>query len=268
MSNLVNRVLIAVPLAGVSLGLIWKGGWWLVVLGVVAVALGCHELYVMARTLRPMVIAGQAGAVAIVIGAHWGGPAWAVLPLPVTLLVSFLLAAAVSMRASATVSIAITMLGPLYVGLGVGSLALLRDIGSNTLGFNILLAVVLGTWASDIFAYFGGRMFGRRKLAPAISPKKTVEGFLIGLVLGALVVWWTLYAIEKHVTHTQAAILGIVVALVAPFGDLFESFLKRDLGVKDSGSLLGGHGGVLDRIDALLLAGPAAYLTLDLMGRV
>ena len=138
----------------------------------------------------------------------------------------------------------------------------------NDFGFNILLAVMLGTWASDIFAYFGGRFFGRRRLAPAISPKKTVEGFVIGLVFGALAVWWTLYAIEDHVTHVQAAVLGIVVALVAPFGDLFESFLKRDLGVKDSGRLLGGHGGVLDRIDAMLFAFPAAWIALDLMSRV
>ena len=268
MSNLVSRIVFGVPLAIGALLLIKVGGWALVALGVAAVLIGCHELYGMARRHRPMVIAGHLAAAGMVVGAHWSGIDWALLPLPMALFASFLLAAGVSMRESATVSIAVTMLGPAYIGLGMASLVLLRDYGSDETGFNVLLAVVLGTWASDIFAYFGGRAFGRHKLAPAISPKKTVEGFLFGLVFGALAVWWTLYAVEKHVSHTQAAILGIVVALISPFGDLFESFLKRDLGVKDSGTLLGGHGGVLDRIDALLFAGPAAYIVLDLMAKV
>ena len=268
MSNLVSRVVFAVPLALLALAAIRVGGYALVGLAAVAALLSCHELYGMARRHRPMVIAGHAGTVAMVVGAHWSGLDGVLVPLPIVLVAAFLLAAAVAMREPATVSIAVTMLGPCYVGIGLASLVLLRDTGSNTTGFNVLLAVVLGTWASDIFAYVGGRLIGRHKLAPAISPKKTVEGFLVGLVFGALVVWWTLYAIEDHVTHTEAVILGVVVSLVSPFGDLFESFLKRDLGVKDSGTLLGGHGGVLDRIDALLFAGPAAYITLDLMVRV
>jgi phosphatidate cytidylyltransferase len=234
----------------------------------VAGVLSAHELFDMARRTRPMVFAGQLGTMFAIIGAHWAGVECVVAAVPITLLLSFLLAAAVSMKESATVSIAITLLAPVWIGSGLAALVLLRDMPPNDFGFNILLAVLLGTWASDIFAYFGGRMFGRRRLAPAISPKKTVEGFAIGLVFGALAVWWTLYAIEDHVTHVQAAILGIVVALVAPFGDLFESFLKRDLGVKDSGRLLGGHGGVLDRIDAMLFAFPAAWIALDLMQRV
>jgi phosphatidate cytidylyltransferase len=265
--NLASRVIVGVPLALVTLAAIRLGGWALVVWGVAAAVLACHELYGMARRLRPMVIAGQLGVIAIVIGAHWGGISWAALPIPITLFLSFLLAAGVAMRESATTSIAITLLGSTYIGLGVASLVLIRDTRGGRLGFDVLLAVVLGVWASDIFAYFGGRLFGRHKLAPAISPGKTVEGFVIGLVFGAAVIWWTLYG-DPRITHTQAAVLGVVVAVVAPFGDLFESFLKRDLGVKDSGRLLGGHGGVLDRIDALLLAGPAALITLDLLHRL
>ncbi len=268
MTNLISRVVFGVPLAAVALLAIWRGGWAMVAFAGVAAVIGCHELFVMARPLRPMVIAGTLGSLGMVVGAHAGGLAWALLPIPIALVAAFLMAAGVAMRESATVSVAVTLLGPAYVGVGLASLVLLRDAGADATGYNVLLAVVLGTWASDIFAYFGGRAIGRHKLAPAISPKKTVEGFLVGLVFGALTVWWTLYAVERHITHTQAAILGVVVALVSPFGDLFESFLKRDLSVKDSGRLLGGHGGVLDRIDALLFAGPAAYITLDLIGRV
>ena len=230
--------------------------------------LSAHELFAMARAMRPMAFAGQLGTMIAIVGAHWAGVEWVVAAVPITLLLAFLMAAAVSMKESATVSIAVTLLAPVWIGSASRRWCCCATSPPNDFGLNILLAVLLGTWASDIFAYFGGRLFGRRRLAPAISPKKTVEGFVIGLVFGALTVWWTLYAIEDHVTHVQAAVLGIVVALVAPFGDLFESFLKRDLGVKDSGRLLGGHGGVLDRIDAMLFAFPAAWIALDLMPRV
>ena len=141
-----------------------------------------------------------------------------------------------------------------------------RDTPPNDFGFNLLLAVLLGTWASDIFAYFGGRLFGRHRLAPAISPKKTVEGFVIGLVVRHLTIWC--HALRRGLHAPAGRSCGIGVALAAPLGDLFESFLKRDLGVKDSGTLLAGHGGVLDRIDALLFAFPAAWIVLDLMSRV
>jgi phosphatidate cytidylyltransferase len=268
MPELVNRIVIALPLAVLAIAAVYQGGWFVVVFAVLAGMFAVHELFQMARTTRPMAIAGQLGTLIAIVGAHWAGVEWVVAAMPITLLIAFVLAAAVSMKESATVSIAVTLLAPIWIGVGLASLVLLRDLDPNDFGLNILFAVLLGTWASDIFAYFGGRLFGRRRLAPAISPKKTVEGFLIGFVFGAVTVWWTLYAIEDHVTHLQAAVLGIVVALIAPLGDLFESFVKRDLGVKDSGRLLGGHGGVLDRIDAMLFAFPAAWITLDLMSRV
>jgi len=263
MGNLASRVLVVVLLAPPVLAAMYVGGWLLVLLALVAAALGLDEFYRMTRTHRPIVIAGQAGAAVIVIGAHWGGLPWALWPLPLLLFFTFLLAAMVSMRESATVSVAVTALGVVWVGLGVASLVMLRDVPE--IGGDLLFAVVLGTWASDIFAYFGGRAFGRHRLAPAISPKKTVEGFVIGLVCGSLTVWWVLY---DKVDRLDAAIIGVAVAFAAPWGDLFESFVKRDLGVKDSGTLLGGHGGVLDRIDALLFAAPAALVALDITGRI
>ena len=104
-------------------------------------------------------------------------------------------------------------------------------------------------------------MIGRRKLAPAISPGKSVEGFVAGVVVGTAVVWWVLYG-QDIVGTFDALILGLVVAITGPFGDLLESFVKRDLGVKDSGTILAGHGGVLDRIDAMLLTAPMALTAL------
>ena len=130
--------------------------------------------------------------------------------------------------------------------------------------------MLLGVWASDIFAYLGGRLFGRRKLAGLISPNKTVEGLVAGLMLGTAV--GLLHALRPAARPTRSrrctrSELALAVAVAAPVGDLFESYLKRDAGVKDTGSLLGGHGGVLDRIDALLLAAPAAYFVALAIGR-
>ncbi len=264
MSALVNRILVGVPLAVGMLAALWVGGTVLALVGLAFALLGLHELYRMTRVHRPIVLAGQLGGLAVVAGAHWGGLEWMLLPIPVTLLVTFLLAAGVAMRESATVSVAVTLLGPCWIGLGVGFLLLLRTTAPDDYGLDLVLATLLGVWASDIFAFFGGRAYGRRKLAPAISPSKTVEGALTGLVLGTVVVWFTLYG--QGVGRVEALVVGLVVCVASPLGDLFESFLKRDLGVKDSGRLLGEHGGVLDRIDALLFAGPAAYITLDVLG--
>jgi phosphatidate cytidylyltransferase len=107
-------------------------------------------------------------------------------------------------------------------------------------------------------------MIGRRKLAPAISPGKSVEGFVAGVIVGTIVVWWVLYG-QELIGTVDALVLGLIVALTGPFGDLLESFVKRDLGVKDSGTHLAGHGGVRDRIDAMLLTAPMALFGLWLI---
>ena len=142
------------------------------------------------------------------------------------------------MKESALASIAITLLGAVWIGYGVAFLVLLRGLqpGPNHFGFNVLLAVLLGTWASDIFAYFGGRLFGRRRLAPAISPKKTVEGFVIGLVFGSPPAGGR--CTPATTTAAGGPGLGLAVALVGPLGDLFECSSSATW-VKDSGTLLG-----------------------------
>jgi len=122
-------------------------------------------------------------------------------------------------------------------------------------------------FAADTFAYLAGRFAGRHKLAPRLSPKKTWEGLLAGTAAGIFVSFIALYDTRGHyLTSWQAVVLGVVVVIAAVIGDLFESALKRDLEVKDTGNLLGGHGGVLDRIDALLFAAPAAYFVVVSLG--
>jgi phosphatidate cytidylyltransferase len=257
---------VALVLAPIVLLAAWAGGRAMLALGLVAVLISLHELYSMARGLRPVPLTGYAGGAGIVVVSHTSGLDWSVAVLLGTVVATFLIAAAVSARESALVTVAVTTFGVVWIGFGVAFLVLLRDVpGPHHFGFNLLLATLLATWASDIFAYFGGRLVGRHRLAPAISPNKTVEGLLIGLAAGTFTGWVTLY--DQGLSSLDAFWVGLAIAVAGPIGDLFESFVKRDLGVKDSGTLLPGHGGLLDRVDALLFAGAAAYFVVLAMGR-
>jgi phosphatidate cytidylyltransferase len=152
------------------------------------------------------------------------------------------------------------MLAPIYLGLPLGALVGIHQLA----GREGVLSLIATVAASDTFQFYTGRAFGRRPLAPTISPKKTIEGAIGGLVLApiALVVIARSWLPQLPPVSVWLAGLGIVVAGIA--GDLFESALKRAAGVKDSGALIPGHGGVLDRIDALLFAAPLFYLLLRL----
>jgi phosphatidate cytidylyltransferase len=270
MSPLLSRVAFAVPLLAAAVYAATAGGWAFTALVLVMSLVALHELYAMAQELRPVTIAGFAGVAGCIVGTHEGGPVWMVAALAGTLMLSFGLAAISDVRQRGTVRLAATLLGAVWIGLGGAALVAVRDIPRpSTWGQILLFAVLIGVWASDIAAYFGGRLFGRRRLAPAISPGKTVEGFLIGLVVGVAAVFFWVYdqPSADPISPDQALLLALVIALAAPAGDLFESYVKRDLGVKDSGSLLGEHGGVLDRVDALLFAGAAAYFLSMAIGR-
>ncbi len=149
-------------------------------------------------------------------------------------------------------------LGILYIGLALVALVYLRHTN-----LNILLALFVIVWTGDIAAYFAGKMFGKHKIAPSISPGKSWEGLAGSIVASALVAAWM-----GSVAPIPHAILGAVLAVVGLGGDMFESALKRRIGVKDSGTLLPGHGGLFDRVDALLpcaiLAGLALYIRLGM----
>lgn len=259
MSNLLSRILVAAVLLPVAVAVLWFGGVWILAAGVLIAILGLHELWTMARPLRPVPLAGYLGAVAMVVAAWFEGIAGLALVLGPVLLVIFILGAAAPGPAGTAVGgLGVTLFGVVWVGGGLGAIVILREIS-----FDTVLAVLLGTWAADIGAYAIGRMIGRRKLAPAISPGKTWEGFIAGIVAGTAVVWWILYGTELG--SVAALIVGLAVAITGPFGDLLESYVKRDLGVKDSGRLLAGHGGVLDRIDATLISAPVAMVALFLL---
>jgi phosphatidate cytidylyltransferase len=153
-------------------------------------------------------------------------------------------------------SAAIAVFAPLYIGVPLGLLAATRW----TLGREAALLLILTVVMSDTFQYYTGRLFGRRPLAPVISPKKTIEGAAGGIVGAALTLvvigaWWL-----PQMSVPGRALLGLAIAAVGIVGDLFESLLKRSVHVKDASSVIPGHGGVLDRIDALLFAAPVYYV--------
>ncbi len=158
-------------------------------------------------------------------------------------------------------SVAAALFPSLYLGLPIGTMAAIRaDYGREG-----LLLMLVAVWVSDSAQYYAGRMFGRRLLSPTISPKKTVEGAVGGLVFGTAAVailghWWL-----PAVSTTWRVGVGAVLVGLGIAGDLFESLLKRSAGVKDSSTLIPGHGGVLDRIDALLFVSPGYYLILRLI---
>jgi phosphatidate cytidylyltransferase len=257
--NWVSRLLVAAVGLPVVLGLVYLGGWWVFGLALVASLVSLHEYWLLARPLAPLAPAGYVGAILALVGAEAGGIAWAVGGLFTTFVLAFVLKAISEARAASTIAISGTVMGAVWIGGGLTCLVLVRELPDH--GRLAAITVLLAVWAGDTFAYFGGRLIGRHKMAPTTSPGKTWEGLVVGTAATIFVVFVALYH-QHFLTIGHSVVLGVVVALAAPLGDLFESLLKRDMDVKDTGRLLGGHGGMLDRIDALLFAAPAAYFTI------
>jgi phosphatidate cytidylyltransferase len=259
--NLVVRIVTAVVLLPLVLTLLVLGGWWTA--GLVAVAAAAcaleYQLITQGRLGPAEVLAALgAGLISLAAAAH---------PLRFTMFAAWILwavfiAASVQAlfapdRERAPTRTAHVVTGCLYAGLGLGPIAALR-VGPE--GLQWVISALVITWANDTCAYFAGRLFGRHKLHPAVSPNKTWEGFAggaVGSVAGMFIARWVAF---PALTATDCLVLGLVGAVLGPLGDLCESLLKRAHGVKDSGTLIPGHGGLLDRVDALLFNAPAVYL--------
>jgi phosphatidate cytidylyltransferase len=261
MSPFVSRVIVVALLLPLILLLIWAGGWWVFGLAALAAVLGLHEFYGMTRGLRPVVLAGYAGTLAALVGAEWG-PEWALAGFLSTFAFAFVFKGLAGVQPT-TLSIAATVLGGAWIGLGIAHMILIREIPEH--GALAAFTVLLAVFAADTAAYVAGRLIGRHKLAPRTSPGKTWEGLAVGTIAAVLVPFFALYE-EGFLDVTQSLVLGAAIAVAAPMGDLFESALKRDAGLKDTGRLLLGHGGMLDRLDALLFTAIASYYLLVAFG--
>ena len=263
MSSFWSRIVVVAVLLPAVLGLVYLGGWWLWALAVVAGLIALHELYRMTRALRPLVLAGFAGLTLALLGAELGGLAWMTGGFLTTIALAFVLKGVSETRQSMTIAIGTTVLGVAWIGLGLGHALLIRSIPEH--GRLAVFTVMLTVFASDAAAYVTGLAIGRHRMTPVLSPGKTWEGFAGGTIVAVLVPFFALYH-QNFLTVGESIALGIAIAIVAPLGDLFESALKRDMHVKDSGRLLAGHGGMLDRIDALLFASMASYYLIRAFG--
>jgi phosphatidate cytidylyltransferase len=263
MSSFWSRILVGAVLLPAVLGLVYLGGWWLWVLAAAAGLIALDELYRVTRPLRPVALAGFTGLVLALLGAQLGGIPWMAAGFLSTIALAFVLKGVSDTRQSLTVAIGTTALGAAWVGLGLGHALLLRAIPEH--GRLAVFTVLLTVFAADAFAYFTGVLIGRHKLAPVLSPGKTWEGLVAGTIVAILVPFFALYH-QDFLTVGEALALGVVIAIVAPLGDLFESAVKRDMNVKDSGRLLAGHGGMLDRLDAVLFASVASYYLVRAFG--
>ena len=254
-SDLPARIAFALPAIAFAIFIVYYGGlvFALGVLVLAIVALG--ELYTMMARVRPVNLAGMLAVAGMVLAALYGEPRHVLMVLAAAFPLAFYLSFLRPRRQNVSWALAATFFGILWIGIPIVHAVLLRELDH---GDGLIIDVLVATFIGDTAAYFGGRMYGRRPLAPVISPNKTVEGLVAGVLGGTLAFWFGgLY--QDWLSGTDALLIGLLVSLAAPMGDLFESLVKRDLGVKDTGRFFGAHGGVLDRLDGALFAVVAGY---------
>jgi phosphatidate cytidylyltransferase len=265
-----QAVIIGVALAAVYLIFSALGPKFLVVLAAAVVVILTAEIFAVLRRAgyKPATLLGLVATLALIFGCYWKGER--AIPLVVVLVVvfTFLWYLAGVVHARPTVNIAATLLAFGWGGL-LGSFAalLLRPpgvAGHGRDGVAFLLAAVLCTVVNDVIAYVAGQAFGRAQLAPNISPGKTVEGFAVAFVVTVLTGAGIVGSIHPF-THSKGLLIGVAIGIVAPLGDLCESMVKRDIGLKDMGAALPGHGGLADRFDGLLFALPTTYYLLQVL---
>jgi phosphatidate cytidylyltransferase len=263
-SDLAVRVGTGVALAALFVASLFAGGWWFFAL---VVALSAVALIELTRVLRsaglvPLTLFALVGLLGAEVAAWLSGPA-AVGGVVALVIVVVLLFYAVVPRRQALVNAGATVLAANWIGL----LAFAFPIARAPESVALILAAVVVTVAFDTAQYFAGRSLGRRPLASAVSPNKTVEGYLGGVLVAIVVgVGLSLVDFFEPIGIGAGLALGLAVAVLGIVGDLSESLLKRALKVKDMGGILPGHGGVLDRIDAILFVVPAAYVIYLLAG--
>lgn len=256
MSETTARVVVAIPWVIFAVAIVGIGGELFMAAMIVLGILGLREFLRMAEPERPILLPAYAVVAGMVIAAHYGDAFQILLVFAAIFPAAFAFAAARQSHEAITISIAVTVLGVAWMGLGFSHAVLLRDLPAH--GGALLVDVLVATFLSDTAAYGAGKLFGSRKITPRISPNKTVEG-LVGGLLGATLGFWFAGLYQDWLPGIDALLMGMCIAVIAPIGDLFASLIKRDLEVKDTGRLFGPHGGLIDRLDAVLFTVVAGY---------
>jgi phosphatidate cytidylyltransferase len=255
-SETLARILWVLPWIVVVVAIVVVGGLLFAAAMAAFAAIGLIELFRMTRGAQPFLTVAIIAAAGMVAAAYYGDQYQIVLALVAAFPLMFLAATIRPSLEGITASIAMTLLGLLWIGIPFAHAVLLRELPLH--GGALLIDVLVGTFVTDTAAYAGGRLFGRHQLAPKLSPNKTIEGLVIGFVVGTMGFWFAgLY--QDWLSGIDALVMGMVIAALAPVGDLFESIVKRDLRIKDSGNIFGPHGGLLDRLDAVLFTIVAGY---------
>ena len=258
-----SRVLVAVIALPIGLAAIILGGYFLFALALVVTLLGLHEYYTLLRPYRPNLLVGYIAGLCVVVCSSFLGVQGILIGLAVLVVLTFFWSLVGKLGAHFVGRMAMTAFGVVWIAMGFAYVMLVRGLDH---GQALAIMVVACTVAADTFAYFVGRAIGRHPMAPTISPKKSVEGAIGGLA-GAVVAALIVRIYAPWMPTSDAAVLGLMIGIVGQWGDLFESAVKRDFRVKDSGTIMGGHGGILDRFDSILFAGVASYwLSIALLG--
>ena len=252
-----RRILWAVPWIVFAIAIIVAGGWIFALAMVGLGLIGMREYFLMVRRSRPITAAGFVTVTAMILAARQFDSAFnVVLAASAGFAVMFLFALDRKRRQGITIALGVTLLGIFWIGVPLVHAVLLRDLPHH--GGALLINVLVGTFATDTAAYGAGRLFGTHHITPRLSPNKTLEG-VIGGVIGGTMAFWFAGLYQDWLPGLDALAMGACIALIAPLGDLFESMLKRDLDVKDTGNIFGPHGGLLDRLDAVLFTIVAGY---------
>ena len=251
-----KRILVAIPLIAFAIAITVAGGVYFA-LAMIGIGVLClREFLAMTEELRPIQRAAYVTVPALIVAAYFGTAFNVLLVLAASFPVIFAFGTDRRHRDGIVGSMGVTLLGIVWIGIPLVHAVLLRDLPDH--GAALIVDVLVGTFAADTGAYATGRMFGSHRIAPSLSPNKTLEGLVGGFLIGTMAFWFAgLY--QDWLSGVDALIIGAAVAAIAPVGDLFESMLKRDLGKKDTGTLFGPHGGILDRLDAVFFTIVVGY---------
>jgi phosphatidate cytidylyltransferase len=255
-SETIARILWVLPWIAAVIAIIVVGELVFTAAVIALACIGLTEFFRMTRIMPSLIPVAFAATSGIIAAAYYGDQFQMILALAAAFPLIFAAAATRADREGVTGAVAITVLGLVWISIPFAHAVLLRELPDH--GAALLVNVLVATFVSDTAAYAGGRLFGSHRIAPRLSPNKTLEGLAFGFVGGTMGFWFAgLY--QDWLPGLDALLMGACIAAIAPLGDLFESMLKRDLRVKDSGGVFGPHGGLLDRVDSFLFTIVAGY---------
>ncbi|HAW59914.1 MAG TPA: phosphatidate cytidylyltransferase [Actinobacteria bacterium] len=259
-----QRIISAIVGGLLLIGLLFLGKYpfFLVILAIVLFSLDEFYSLLRFRGMQPNAVLGMLGGLFLCLGALLGKEGGMMFALALSVFTILIWQIFTLGRTSISNS-TLTIFGSFYIGFLLAHTILIRGLGEH--GPFLMLLVFIGTWVCDTAAYGAGVKIGKRKLAPQVSPNKTWEGTIGGALASSISLGLICLAFFPWLSFLRGSILGLAIGIASPLGDLAESRLKREMRVKNTGSLIPGHGGVLDRFDSLIFTAPVAYYLLKLL---